>query len=283
VRLVITHRDNPAETIWFGSVADTAAEHGIRVRYAEDLAPPALDDAIAAEAPDFLFSFYFRSMLPMSVLAIPTDGAYNMHGSLLPKYRGRVPINWAIIHGETETGATLHEMTAKPDAGAIIAQTPVPILPDDTAHEVFGKVVVAAEQTLWRALPDLLAGHPFRMENDLASGSYFGGRKAEDGRIDWSASADAVHNLVRAVAPPYPGAFTTVEGRALVVERTRRVDADVADRPATLRVSAGRVVATAGDGRALEVVAASLDAVRMDASGLAAALGDGVHALGTTG
>ncbi len=97
-------------------------------------------------------------MLPVALLALARHGAYNMHGSLLPKYRGRVPVNWAVLHGETETGATLHEMAAKPDAGAIIAQTAVPILPDDTAHEVFGKLTVAAEQTLWNALPAILAG-----------------------------------------------------------------------------------------------------------------------------
>jgi len=148
VALVVTHRDNAAETIWFASVHDAAAEHGLAVRYAEDLDADALHAAVAAASPDFLFSFYFRNMLPMPILALAREGAYNMHGSLLPKYRGRVPINWAIIHGETETGATLHEMTAKPDAGAILAQTPVPILPDDTAREVFAKVVVAAEQTL---------------------------------------------------------------------------------------------------------------------------------------
>ncbi len=189
VPLVITHRDSPTETIWFASVRDTAIEHGIDVAHAEDLDADAMHRKVGALKPDFLFSFYFRNMLPASLLSLATRGAYNMHGSLLPKYRGRVPINWAIIHGETETGATLHEMTAKPDAGAIVGQTPVPILPDDTAHEVFGKVVVAAEQTLWRVLPDLVHGHPFFMPNDLAAGSYFGGRSPEDGRIDWSRPA----------------------------------------------------------------------------------------------
>jgi hypothetical protein len=84
--------------------------------------------------PDFLFSFYYRLMLKAPLLAIPGRGAYNMHGSLLPKYRGRVPVNWAIIHGERETGATLHRMLEKPDAGGIVAQQAVPILPDDTAR-----------------------------------------------------------------------------------------------------------------------------------------------------
>ena len=279
---VITHRDNPAETIWFDSVHDTAVAHGRPVSHAEDLDADALHALVAEAAPDFLFSFYFRNMLPAAILSLPAKGAYNMHGSLLPKYRGRVPINWAILRGETETGATLHEMAAKPDAGAIIAQTLVPILPDDTAHEVFVKVTVAAEQTLWRALPDLIDGHPFRIPNQLALGSYFGGRNAEDGRIDWTASAKAIHDLVRAVAPPYPGATTTIAGRPVTIERTRLIDddPDPDDATATLRVAASRCRARAGDGRRVEILAASIDARRLDGAALADLLGDGVHRLG---
>jgi methionyl-tRNA formyltransferase len=279
---VITHRDNPAETLWFDSVHDTAVAHGIAVIYAEDFDLPLLEAEVGFIAPDFIFSFYFRSMLPASLLSRATKGAYNMHGSLLPKYRGRVPINWAIIHGETETGATLHEMAAKPDAGAIIAQTPVPILPDDTAHEVFVKVTVAAEQTLWRALPDLIDGTAIRLPNDLVKGSYFGGRKAEDGRIDWSASAKAIHDLVRAVAPPYPGATTTIAGRPVTIERTRLVDdgPELAAWTATLQVANARCLARGGDGRWLEIVTASVDARRLDGASLAGVLGDGTHRLG---
>lgn len=282
VKLVVTHRDNPAETIWFGSVHDEAAIRGIDVRYAEDLDATALHEAVAATAPEFLFSFYFRSMLPTSLLALAARGAYNMHGSLLPKYRGRVPINWAIIHGETETGATLHEMTAKPDAGAIIGQTTVPILPDDTAHEVFVKVTVAAEQTLWRVLPDLIDGVPFRMENDLSRGSYFGGRKAEDGRIDWTRDAKAVHDLVRAVAPPYPGATTSVAGRPVTIERSRIVGApasDGVDEPVLVADADGARV-RCGDGRWLEILAATIDGESVDGRVLAAQLGHGLHLLG---
>ena len=134
-------------------------------------------------APDFFFSFYFRQMLKPALLAIPARGALNMHGSLLPKYRGRVPVNWAVLHGERETGATLHYMADKPDAGDIVAQIAVPILPDDTAGDVFAKVTVAAEIALDHALPALLAGTAPRIPMNLAAGSYFGGR-TPDGRAD---------------------------------------------------------------------------------------------------
>jgi len=123
VALVVTHHDNPAETIWFESVAALAAEHGLACIAPDQPGDPALHAAVAAARPDFIFSFYYRHMLPAALLALAPRGAFNMHGSLLPAFRGRVPVNWAVLHGATETGATLHEMVAKPDAGAIIGQT----------------------------------------------------------------------------------------------------------------------------------------------------------------
>ncbi len=219
VALVVTHQDNPAENVWFSSVSEWAALHGIPVITPEDPNDPAIVSHIAQLAPDFIFSFYYRLMLKPPLLAIPPRGAWNMHGSLLPKYRGRVPVNWAVLHGERQTGATLHRMLEKPDAGGILAQQSVPILPDETAHEVFQKVTVAAEIVLDAILPALLDGTATERAQDLSQGSYYGGRKPEDGRIDWKQGAAAIHNLVRAVAPPYPGAFCmTSEGLLRVLK-----------------------------------------------------------------
>jgi methionyl-tRNA formyltransferase len=251
IALVVTHEDNPNETIWFESMADTCREYGIPVITPSDPATPELMAQVKAAQPDFIFSFYYRHMLPVELLALAKHGAYNMHGSLLPKYRGRVPVNWAVLHGETETGATLHEMAAKPDAGAIVAQTAVPILPDDTAHDVFGKLTVAAEQTLWNVLPAMLAGKTPALPNDLSKGSYFGGRKPEDGRIDWSQPAQKVYNLHRAVAPPYPGAWTTLNGKNYVIGKARLADAPGPDLPQGLSVVDNCIFGVCGDGRAL--------------------------------
>ncbi|MBI1891766.1 MAG: formyltransferase [Burkholderiales bacterium] len=253
VALVVSHEDNPSETIWFESVASVCAEHGIRCVMPTDPNTPELFAQVKAAQPDFIFSFYYRYMLPVSLLELAKHGAYNMHGSLLPKYRGRVPINWAVLHGETETGATLHEMMAKPDAGTIVAQTAVPILPDDTAYEVFGKVVVAAEQTLWNVLPKMLAGQTPRLPNELSKGSYFGGRKPEDGRIDWSQPAQTVYNLHRAVAPPYPGAWTVVNGKTLVIDKARLSAQMHRDLPPGLAVVDNCIFGVCGDGRALSI------------------------------
>jgi methionyl-tRNA formyltransferase len=222
VRLVVTHTDNPNETIWFDSVTKLAAQHNIPTIAPPSGDSPELMDAVQQIAPDFIFSFYYRHMLPVAVLQLAKRGAYNMHGSLLPKYRGRVPINWAIIHGETETGATLHEMVAKPDAGRLAGQMAVPILINDTAKNVFDKVTVAAELVLSKALPGLIDCTLQLTYQDLSQGSYFGGRKPEDGRIDWSKTSLEIHNLIRAVAPPhYPGAWTEIGGQRVIAERSQ--------------------------------------------------------------
>ncbi|MGH8738517.1 MAG: formyltransferase [Burkholderiales bacterium] len=221
VPLVVTQRDSPGENVWFASVAGFAAERGIETAFPDDPNEPAFAARVEAIAPDFLFSFYYRRMLGPRLLAAARRGALNMHGSLLPKYRGRAPVNWAVIRGESETGASLHYMTGKPDAGAVVGRQRVPILPEDTAREVFDKVTLAAELVLDAALPALLAGRAPAVAQDLAAGSYFGARRPADGRIDWSQSAHAIHDLVRGVAPPYPGAFASVGGVPLRILRTR--------------------------------------------------------------
>ena len=256
---VITHRDNPDEKIWFDSVAELAARYDLPVITPDDPNDPALVAELAALKPDFLFSFYYRQMLKAPLLALPKQGAYNMHGSLLPKYRGRVPVNWAIIHGERETGATLHQMLEKPDAGGIVAQQAVPILPDDTAGEVFAKVTLAAELALDHVLPDLLVGRVTPQLQNLSAGSYFGGRCAEDGRIDWHQPAAAVHNLIRAVAPPYPGAFFDMPQGRFRVLRSLHPQGQRSTRVAygqpMLFAYDGRWYAECGDGQVLCLLA----------------------------
>ena len=255
VLLVVTHRDNPGETIWFDSVEALARSRALPVITPANANDPAVVAQIRALAPEFLFSFYYRYMLGPELLALPRRGAYNMHGSLLPKYRGRVPVNWAVIMGERETGATLHQMVAKPDAGGIVDQEAVPIGADDTAAEVFGKVVAAAEQMLARALPALIAGSARITPQNLGQGSYYGGRKPEDGRIDWAKSAREVHDLVRGVAPPYPGAFTLIGTLTVRILRTRLEPNRLARGAAPgLYFEAGSYFADCGDGKVLRIL-----------------------------
>ncbi|MEQ1517998.1 MAG: formyltransferase [Usitatibacteraceae bacterium] len=281
IPLVVTHIDNPNENIWFESVAKLADAHHIPVATPDDPNTPTFIERVASLKPDFLFSFYYRMMLKPALLATATHGAFNMHGSLLPKYRGRVPVNWAIIKGETETGATMHEMVEKPDAGRIVGQEAVPILPDDTALKVFEKVTFAAEVLLDRALPALLAGSAVLRTQDLSKGSYYGGRKPEDGIINWNDSALNIHNLVRAVAPPYPGATTTLKGKPITITRTSLAPAHFThNKPGFLNVSSARCIALCGDGRMLRVLEAQFDGKMQDEAALCQLLGVGVYPLG---
>ena len=281
VKLVVTHQDNPAENIWFESVANLAITNKLEVANPDDPNSPEFIARIAALKPDFLFSFYYRLMLKPDLLATATRGAYNMHGSLLPKYRGRAPINWAVLKGETETGATLHEMVEKPDAGRIVDQEAVPILPDDSVLDVFHKVSLAAATTLDRALPRLIDGSAVLRPQNISAGSYYGGRKPEDGIINWHDSAENIHNLVRAVAPPYPGATTTVKGQAITITRTALAPAHLTHGKAGfLNVSSTRCIALCGDGRMLRVLEASFDGKIRDEVTLCGLLGVGVYPLG---
>ncbi|MDD5578954.1 MAG: formyltransferase [Methylobacter sp.] len=213
IRLIVTHQDNPEENIWFGSVSNLGAKLKIPlIKPNNPNCAEVMEHLIGLNA-DWFFSFYYRHMLSPDLLAIPPRGAYNLHGSLLPKYRGRAPVNWAVLQGESETGVSLHQMIDKPDAGPLIDQEAVPILPNDTAQDVFLKLIPAADRLLNRCLPLLFDGKIVPRPLDLSMGSYFGSRKPEDGRIDWSQSAWTIHNLIRAVAPPYPGAFFDINGK----------------------------------------------------------------------
>ena len=210
---VFTHRDDPGENIWFDSVAQLAVSKAVPVYAPEDINHPVWVKRIKKMAPDFIFSFYYRNILKQELLDLPPRGAVNLHGSLLPKYRGRAPINWALINGEKETGVTLHYMTAKADAGDIIAQGKVAVCESDTARSLFDKCVAAAQEMLAETLPLLKEGKAERFPQDHSQATVFGGRKPTDGEIVWSKSAVAVRNLIRAVTRPYPGAFSFLGGR----------------------------------------------------------------------
>lgn len=252
VKLVVTHEDDPAENRWYSSLAEYSAQHSLPCITPASITPDVIS-RIAALAPDFIFSFYYRNMLPMSVLALARRGALNMHGSLLPRFRGRAPVNWAVLRGATETGATLHYMVERADAGDIVDQAAVPILENDTALDVFYKVADAAEMILERSAPLLVLGTAPRRAQDLSAGEYCGRRRPEDGRIDWWRPAREIHNLVRAVAPPFPGAFGYFGGERWLVTRTRVLPRDPSDlgKPAELRVAGGQCVVTCVDGERL--------------------------------
>ena len=249
VAAVLTHRDDPHEEVWWDSLAVRAEARGVPVHYPEDPKDPAFHELIASYAPDFLFSFYYRYMIPAAVLEIAPRGALNLHGSLLPRYRGRAPVNWVLVEGERETGVSLHYMVAKPDAGDLVDQERVAIEPADTAFTLYGKLETAAGRLLDRALPALAAGTADSIPLDLSKGSYRGGRKPADGRIDWSWPARRIYDLVRGVTHPYPGAFTTLRGAKLLVWWALALDDHPDAAPGTVTaVDREGITVAAGEG-----------------------------------
>jgi methionyl-tRNA formyltransferase len=219
IAAVVTHGDDPQENIWFASVRELAFVHYLPVYQPRDPNDPAFVAVMQALKADFLFSCYYRHMLKAPLLALPRLGALNLHGSLLPRYRGRCPLNWVLIHGERETGVTLHYMEEKPDRGDLVAQKRLAITPEDTALTLFAKMTAAAGDLIKETYPLLRSGQAPRVPQDQRQASYFGGRRPTDGLIDWRQSAQQVYNLVRAVTHPYPGAFTFLKGRKLMIWR----------------------------------------------------------------
>ncbi|MEA3507342.1 MAG: formyltransferase [Synergistota bacterium] len=217
IKAVFTYNDSKTENVWFGSVANLAEENRIPVFKPKGVGKPGEIKLIRGLEPEILFSFYYRDIIPGEILQIPRLGAFNMHGSLLPKYRGRACVNWAIIHGETQTGPTLHYMTKRPDEGDIVARKIVPIAFTDTAKDVTLKVADAAESIVAETLPLIERGVAPRVPQNHSEATYFGGRGPEDGRINWSDSAIEIYNLIRAVTHPLPGAFTTFNDRRIFI------------------------------------------------------------------
>jgi methionyl-tRNA formyltransferase len=255
VAAVVTHADDPNEKRWFPSVAELARGRGIEPMILDDPGDAAALARIEAAKPELLLSFYYRGILPDSLLRLPRLGAFNVHGSLLPRYRGRAPVNWAIINGEEVTGATLHAMTARPDAGEIVDQEPVSIGPDDTAFEVQGRVTAAAVKVLSRRVDALKAGTAPRRAQDESMATTFPRRRPEDGQIKWVRTAEEVHNLVRAVTHPYPGAFTEILGGKTCIWKTRLPKLGAHDNfPGQIRKERGRLYVACGDDRYVEVL-----------------------------
>ncbi|MBI6547859.1 bifunctional UDP-4-amino-4-deoxy-L-arabinose formyltransferase/UDP-glucuronic acid oxidase ArnA [Xenorhabdus lircayensis] len=252
IQAVFTHTDDPNENHFFSSVARIGADLGLPVFAPEDVNHPLWLERIREMKPDVIFSFYYRNMLSQEILSLAEKGTFNLHGSLLPKYRGRAPINWAVLNGETETGVTLHKMLVKPDAGDIVAQQAIQISETDTSLEVHGKIREAAVELLDNILPQIKSGHYPSIPQNESQATYFGRRTAEDGEITWNKSAKEINNLVRAVTEPYPGAFTFLGGRKITIWRARPINQVHGKRPGTV-ISTEPFVIACGDG-ALEII-----------------------------
>ena len=253
IACIFSHQDDPNENGWFGSVKAWAEERAIPLYCPTDVNQPEWICRIADLRPDMIFSFYYRRMLTEKILVLPPLGAYNLHGSYLPSYRGRCPVNWVLVNGETKTGVTLHHMVKKADAGDIVGQRLVSIEPTDTAIILYRKLCDEAGKLLDEILPLMKTGKAPRIPQDITKGSYYGGRNPGDGRIDWRWSSERIYNLIRAVTAPYPGAFCMLQdGSRLLIwwatqdEKGAEV---VGNSPGKVYVEENRVLVQTGQGR----------------------------------
>ncbi|MFG0518737.1 bifunctional UDP-4-amino-4-deoxy-L-arabinose formyltransferase/UDP-glucuronic acid oxidase ArnA [Kluyvera intermedia] len=272
IEAIFTHPDNAGENHFFGSVARLAAEQGITVYAPEDVNHPLWVDRIQAMAPEVIFSFYYRNLIGNDILGLAPKGAFNLHGSLLPKYRGRAPLNWVLVNGEKETGVTLHRMVQRADAGDIVAQQVVTITDSDVALSLHRKLCSASQMLLGDVLPKIRSGQTQECAQDETQATYVGRRTPEDGRLDWEKPAQVLHNLVRAVSDPWPGAFGFV-GTCQFIVWSSRVRSDLpAAKPGTV-LSVAPLVIACGEG-ALEIVTGqSANGVYMQGTQLAPAMG----------
>ncbi len=274
VAAVVTHRDDPHENRWYRTPAEAAAAHGLPTLYAEDLGRDGVAALAEETAADLVLSVFYRDLLPAPVLASARLAALNLHPSLLPAYRGRAPINWVLVNGERETGVTLHHMVARADAGDIVAQRAVAIAPRETALSLYRKIEAAGVELLREALPLVAAGTAPRLPQDPSRASVVGRRRPEDGRIDWSWPAARIDRLVRAVAPPWPGAFGEIDGRRVGIhagEPAEPLPPGIA--PGTARREPGRLLVAAADrwfridaGEGIEFPSPTLELERAGAS-----------------
>lgn len=207
VLALYTYAQSPDES-WFEAPAILAASRSIPVRREPSFNADSVHDAIRDAKPDLLLSFYFREMIQARFLELPRLGAYNLHGSLLPSYRGRAPINWALVKGEQETGITLHAMTPKPDDGDIVAQARLPIEWDETALSLTLKAARAGRELVRECMPRIAEGNaPRIVQKQIGPSTYFGGRRPQDSRLDFGMTVREAFNQIRAVADPWPNAF----------------------------------------------------------------------------
>jgi len=266
IAALFTHRDDAHEEIWWRSCAELAAQHGVPTHFDESAEEAGAK--ISGLQPAVIYSFYYRHLIPEQVLELAPLGAFNMHGSLLPAYRGRAPVNWMLVNGEREAGVTLHHMVARADAGDIVGQRAVAIDDSDNALTLYRKLVPLGVELIDELHPLIVAGTAPRHKMDISKGSYFGRRKPEDGRIDWRWPARRIFNIVRAVTHPYPGAFCFVGGRKLLVWETKiGAETGKCGEPGRMirETADGSVEIAAGDGSVIVKIAQFQDGVETSA------------------
>ena len=218
---VFTHDTDPHEKQWFKTAESLAKENFIPVFKPSTLKTKKWYRKVKYIQPDLILSLYYRNIIPEEIFSQAKFGAYNMHGSYLPTYRGRAPLNWAIINGENYSGVSLHVLEKTFDTGAIVDQEKVEFTEDEYVADIQPRITDAGVKLFKRSLEKLLDGNPQTTPQNENNATYFGKRTPEDGRIDFNKSAKDVYNLIRALSKPFPGAFAQINGKDTIFWRAK--------------------------------------------------------------
>ena len=215
-------------------------------------------DTIRELAPDLLFVWSYSMLLPPELVALAPRGAVNLHGGILPEYRGGHVMNWAIINGERESAATLHYIDAGIDTGPVIAERRFALDPNDDIVAAQEKLKIAGTELLRTWWPRIEQGTAMAVPQDESRARYHRMRTPADGRIDWTQSNVQIHNLVRALAAPWPGAFTRLGDHTITARRVQPVDGSRAPAGTITRLDDGELRVATGDGE-LKILAIEID------------------------
>lgn len=253
---VVSFREEPWEPPFFADIEELASSRGFRLIETRSLAGSSMSGFWESTVVDLMIVVSWRYMIPRDVYELPRRGTFVLHDSLLPKYRGFAPTQWAMINGESTTGVSLFRIAEAVDAGPIVDQLEIPIAEGEVIGEVMERVTSGYIELINRNLRSLLDGRAPLREQDESAATYTCKRLPEDNRVDWGAATEAVYNLIRAATTPYPGAFTTVAGEKLIVWSADRLGAApgyvgrVPGRVIQVKPGEGVVVLT-GDGALL--------------------------------
>jgi len=233
---VVTAPDKPAGRgmqLQQSAVKQFALAHDLPILQPEKLKSPEFFEALKQWKPDLQVVVAFR-MLPEQIWSFPPMGTLNVHGSLLPQYRGAAPINWAIINGEKETGVTTFQLQHAIDTGAILLQDRIPIAPNHTAGEIHDTMMEVGAQLLVKTLHGLFDNSIKAVAQEQVIGNHALKHApkifTKDCEIDWDKSCAAIHNLIRGLAP-FPGAITKIDGKIVKLFLTQAIDATPTEAP----------------------------------------------------
>ncbi len=213
--------EDPHEEQYHLKISALATQHQIPIFYSNQIKPSAYKEVLEKIKPDIAFAIGWRYLIKKDAYTLPPKGTLIIHDSLLPKYRGFAPMNWAIINGETETGVTLFYIDDGTDSGPIVDQMATEIKFTDTAKTLDEKIIQLYEEIIIRNLPALAAGTAKAVPQNERDATYTCKRTPEDGLINWQCSAVEIYNLIRALTHPFPGAFTFLEGKKIFVWEAR--------------------------------------------------------------